>query len=254
MQLSDTAAIITGAGSGLGAATARLLALYGVRVALLDRNRDAAEEVAANMGGLACTCDVTEEASVRAALAKAAELHGPARIVVHCAGVLGAGRMLGREGPMPLSQFDQVLRINLSGAFNVMRLAAESMVELPPHGDDNERGVIIHTASIAAYEGQIGQVAYAASKAGIVGMVLPAARELARFGIRVNAIAPGPVDTPMVAGMADDVRAALEASIPYPSRLVRPEEYAQLAKHIIENVALNGEVIRLDAAMRLSPK
>ena len=254
MQLSDTAAIVTGAGSGLGAATARLLALYGVRVALLDRNRDAAEQTAESMGGLACTCDVTEEASVRAALSKAADLHGPARIVVHCAGVLGAGRVLGREGPMPQSQFDQVLRVNLSGAFNVMRLTAQAMQDLPPLDDDGERGVIIHTASIAAYEGQIGQVAYAASKAGIIGMVLPAARELARFGIRVNAIAPGPVDTPMVAGMTDEVRASLEASIPFPSRLIKPEEYALLAKHIIENVAINGEVLRLDAAMRLPTK
>ena len=254
MQLSDSAAIVTGGGSGLGAATARLLALYGARVALLDRNRDAAEETAQSMGGLACTCDVTEEASVRAAMAKAASLHGPARIVVHCAGVLGSGRMLGREGPMPLGQFEQVLRVNLTGAFNVMRLAAESMAELPPIGDDHERGIIIHTASIAAFEGQIGQVAYAASKAGIVGMVLPAAREMARFGVRVNAIAPGPVDTPMVAGMTADVRSALEASIPYPPRLIKPEEYAQLAKHIIENTAINGEVIRLDAAMRMASK
>jgi NAD(P)-dependent dehydrogenase (short-subunit alcohol dehydrogenase family) len=254
MQLTETAAIITGGGSGLGAATARLLALYGVRVAVLDKNREAAQEVADSIGGIACTCDVTDESSTRAAIAKSEAAHGIARIVVNCAGILGAGRLLGREGPMPLTHFQQTLAINLTGAFNVMRLAAQSMTALEPITDDGERGLIIHTASIAAYEGQIGQVAYAASKAGVVGMVLPSARELSRFGIRVNAIAPGPVDTPMVAGMTPEVRESLEASIPFPSRLIKPEEYAQLVKHLIENSAINGEVIRLDAAMRMASK
>lgn len=251
MQLTDTSAVITGAASGLGAATARMLSLYGVRVALLDKNRAAAEEMASSMGGLACTCDVTDESSVRAALSKTLEHLGPPRIVVHCAGILGAGKILSREGPMPLDRFELVLRVNLLGAFNVMRLAADLIKDLEPTTEDGERGVFIHTASIAAFEGQIGQVAYAASKAGVTGMVLPAARELARFGIRVNAIAPGPVDTPMVAGMPADVRENLEADIPFPSRLVKPEEYAHLVRHIIENSALNGEVIRLDGAMRM---
>lgn len=254
MQLNGNSAIITGGGSGLGAATAKLLAESGVRVALFDKNKEAAEAHAASIGALACGCDVTDEASTRAALDKAQAAHGAARIVINCAGVLGAGRMLGREGPMPLSQFQQTLTINLAGAFNVMRLAAERMTTLEPVTTDCERGVIIHTASIAAYEGQIGQVAYAASKAGVIGMVLPAARELSRFGIRVNAIAPGPVDTPMVAGMPPEVRESLEASIPFPSRLIKPEEYAQLVRHLIENTAINGETIRLDAAMRMASK
>lgn len=254
MQLTDMNAIITGGGSGLGAATARLLALYGVRVALLDVNRDAAEEVASEMGGVACTCDVTNEGSIRAAISKAENAHGPARIIINCAGILGAGKILGKDGPMDQSRFEQTVGINLSGAFNMMRLSAQHMQNLPPLDDDGERGIIIHTASIAAYEGQIGQAAYAASKAGVIGMVLPAARELARYGIRVNAIAPGPVDTPMLTGMKDDMRKTLEATIPFPSRLIKPEEYAQTVRHLIENVAINAEVIRLDGAVRMPPK
>lgn len=254
MQLTDIPAIITGGASGLGAATARLLTLYGVKVALLDRNRQAAEEIAESISAVACTCDVTDESSVRGALTKAATAHGTARIVINCAGVLGAGRILGREGPMKQETFQQVLNINVSGTFNVMRLAAEAIQHLEPITPDGERGIIINTASIAAYEGQIGQAAYAASKGAIVSLTLPAARELARFGIRVNSIAPGPVDTPMVGEMTDEIRASLSANIPFPSRLIKPEEYAQLAKHIIENSAINGETIRLDAAMRLPIK
>jgi NAD(P)-dependent dehydrogenase (short-subunit alcohol dehydrogenase family) len=254
MQLTDTAAIITGGGSGLGAATGRMLALYGARVALLDRNRAAAETVAGSVGGIACACDVTEESSVRAALARAEAAHGPARIVVNCAGVLGAGRILTREGPMRLDDFSRVLAVNVTGTFNVMRLAAQTMQDLPAAGPDQERGVMINTASIAAYEGQIGQAAYAASKGAVVSLTLPAAREFARLGIRVNAIAPGPVDTPMVAGMTEEIRHGLEAAIPFPPRLILPEEYAGLARHIIENTAINGEVIRLDGAMRLAAK
>ncbi len=254
MHLADQSAIITGGGSGLGAATARLLALYGVRVALLDRNRDAAEELAASIGGVACTCDVTDENSVRGAIAKSENAHGPARIVVNCAGVLGAGRILGREGPMKLETFNHVLNVNISGTFNVLRLAAEAMQQCEPLTPDGERGIIINTASIAAYEGQTGQAAYAASKGAVISLTLPAAREFARLGIRVNAIAPGPVDTPMVSGMAEEVRSALEASIPFPSRLVFPEEYALLVKHLIENTAINGETIRLDGAMRMAAK
>ncbi|MBY0408457.1 MAG: SDR family NAD(P)-dependent oxidoreductase [Rickettsiales bacterium] len=254
MYIAENTAIITGGGSGLGAATARLLALYGARVALLDINRSAAEDVADSIGGVACTCDVTDEASVRAAFAKAEAVHGPARIVVNCAGVLGAGRILGREGPMKQEDFMRTLAINVGGTFNVMKLAAAAMQELSTLAPDGECGVIINTASIAAYEGQIGQAAYAASKGAVASLTLPAARELSRIGIRVMAIAPGPVDTPMVAGMTPELRESLEASIPFPSRLIMPEEYASLVRHIIENPALNGEVIRLDGAMRLPIK
>jgi NAD(P)-dependent dehydrogenase (short-subunit alcohol dehydrogenase family) len=254
MELKNTPVVITGGGSGLGAATARVLAAGGAKVALLDRNLDAAEKVAKDIGGAAFECDVTSEENVKTVLAAAAKAHGGARIVINCAGVLGAGRILTREGSMAASFFETVLRVNVVGSFNVLRLSAEAMQGLPEMGSDKERGVIINTASIAAYEGQIGQAAYAASKGAIVSLTLPAAREFARFGVRVNAIAPGPVDTPMVAGMPDDVRASLEATVPFPPRLIKPEEYAALVKHIIENNAINGEVIRLDGALRMAPK
>jgi NAD(P)-dependent dehydrogenase (short-subunit alcohol dehydrogenase family) len=254
MQLKDIPALVTGGGSGLGAAAARMLAQSGAKVALLDRNKAAAEKTAKETGGLALECDVSSEASTKAALATATKAHGVARILINCAGILGAGRILGREGPMALDFFAQTLNVNLLGTFNLMRLAAEAMSRENELGEAKERGVIINTASIAAYEGQIGQAAYAASKGGVVSLTLPAAREFAKFGIRVNAIAPGPVDTPMVAGMPPDVRASLEASIPFPSRLVKPEEFAALARHLIENVAINGEVVRLDGALRMGPK
>lgn len=250
MQIKNNLAIITGGGSGLGAATATLLAGQGAKVALLDRNLAAAESVAKKIGGIAIECDVTSETSVKAALTKA----GVPRIVVNCAGILGAGRILSKEGPMALDFFESAIRVNLTGTFNLMRLAAAEMSKAAEIGEARERGVIINTASIAAYEGQIGQAAYAASKGGVVSLTLPAAREFARFGIRVNAIAPGPVDTPMVAGMPVEVRESLEASIPFPSRLVRPEEYAALVQHLIENVAINGEVVRLDGALRMGLK
>ncbi|MFO0390092.1 MAG: SDR family NAD(P)-dependent oxidoreductase [Alphaproteobacteria bacterium] len=249
MQLKNNIALITGGGSGLGAATARVLAAGGAKVALLDRNLVAAEAVAKETGGMAIECDVTSEASVKAAIAKA----GTPRIVVNCAGILGAGRILGKEAPMALDYFESAVRVNLIGTFNVMRLCAAAMSAAPELAE-KERGIIINTASIAAYEGQIGQAAYAASKGGVVALTLPAAREFARFGIRVNAIAPGPVDTPMVAGMPPEVKASLEAGIPFPSRLVRPEEFAQLVKHMVENMAINGEVVRLDGALRMSPR
>jgi len=250
MQIKNSVAIITGGGSGLGAATAALLAAQGAKIVLLDRNLAAAETVAKATGGMAIECDVTSEASVKAALAKA----GTPRIVMNCAGILGAGRILGKEGPMVLDFFEATIRVNLIGTFNLMRLTTAAMSTQAEVGEAKERGVIINTASIAAYEGQIGQAAYAASKGGVVSLTLPAAREFARFGIRVNAIAPGPVDTPMVAGMPAEIRASLEASIPFPSRLVRPEEFAALAAHLIENVAINGEVVRLDGALRMGPK
>jgi len=248
MQIKDVSAVITGGASGLGAATAHALAKAGAKVALLDR------QPPKDNIGLYCECDVMSETSVKTALEKARVAHGAARIVVNCAGVLGAGRILSREGPMKLDYFEQVMRVNIGGTFNVMRLAAEAMSALEPVGNDKERGIIINTASIAAYEGQIGQVAYAASKGAIVSLTLPAARELAKFGIRVNAIAPGPVDTPMVAGMTAEVRESLEATIPFPPRLIKPEEFAALVLHMIENVAINGEIVRLDGALRMSPK
>ncbi|MGB9151775.1 MAG: SDR family NAD(P)-dependent oxidoreductase [Alphaproteobacteria bacterium] len=254
MEFKNIPALVTGGGSGLGAATARMLAQSGAKVTLLDRNRAAMESVAKEIGALALECDVTNEASVKAALATAGQAHGVARILINCAGILGAGRILGREGPMPLDFFAQVLTVNVVGTFNLMRLAADAMSKEPELGEAKERGIIINTASIAAYEGQIGQAAYAASKGAVVSLTLPAARELAKFGIRVNAIAPGPVDTPMVAGMPADVRASLEAGIPFPSRLIRPQEFAALARHLIENVAINGEVVRLDGALRMAPK
>jgi NAD(P)-dependent dehydrogenase (short-subunit alcohol dehydrogenase family) len=249
MQLKDNIALITGGGSGLGAATAKLLAEHGAKVVLLDRNLAAAETVAKDIGGKAYECDVTSEQSVKDALAKT----GTPRIVVNCAGILGAGRILGKDAPMALDYFEAAIRVNLIGTFNVMRLCAASMSAAPELAE-KERGIIINTASIAAYEGQIGQAAYAASKGGVVSLTLPAAREFARFGIRVNAIAPGPVDTPMVAGMPPEVKASLEAGIPFPSRLVRPEEFAALVKHMVENMAINGEVVRLDGALRMAPK
>ncbi len=250
MNLKGATAIVTGAGSGLGAATAKALAAAGAKVAVLDMNAANAEKVAKEINGTACTCDVTNEESVKAALAKT----GTPRVLVNCAGILGAGRILSKEGPMKAEFFEQVLRVNVLGTFNLLRLSAELMSKSEPVGEAGERGVIINTASIAAYEGQIGQAAYAASKGAVVSLTLPAAREFARFGVRVNAIAPGPVDTPMVAGMPPEVKQSLEASIPFPSRLVRPAEFAALAQHIIENPALNGEVIRLDGALRMGPK
>ncbi len=249
MQLKDNIALITGGGSGLGVATAKLLAQGGAKVVLLDRNLAAAQGVAKETGGMAIECDVTSEQSVKDALDKA----GTPRIVVNCAGILGAGRILGKEAPMALDYFEAAVRVNLIGTFNVMRLCAAAMSAAPELAE-KERGIIVNTASIAAYEGQIGQAAYAASKGGVVALTLPAAREFARFGIRVNAIAPGPVDTPMVAGMPPEVKASLEAGIPFPSRLVRPEEFAALVKHMVENMAINGEVVRLDGALRMSPK
>jgi NAD(P)-dependent dehydrogenase (short-subunit alcohol dehydrogenase family) len=253
MDIKNNAAVVTGGGSGLGAATAKLLAENGAKVAIFDRNMDAAKAVAADIKGIAVECDVTNEASVQTALAAAEKAHGVARIVVNCAGILGAGRILGKEKPMALDFFATVINVNLVGTFNLMRLAADAMSKASEIGE-KERGIIINTASIAAYEGQIGQAAYAASKGGVVSLTLPAAREFARFGVRVNAIAPGPVNTPMVAAMPPEVKASLEAGIPFPSRLVKPSEFAALAKHLIENVAINGEVIRLDGALRMGPK
>ncbi|MGX7708102.1 SDR family NAD(P)-dependent oxidoreductase [Methylobacterium sp. Gmos1] len=253
MKVNGVAAIVTGGGSGLGAATGRALAAAGAKVALLDLNEGAAAEVAGEIGGIALPCDVADAGSAEAAVARAAERHGPARILVNCAGVATAGRIVGRTGPLDLAAYAKVIQVNLIGSFNLMRLVAAGALALDPL-EGGERGVIISTASIAAYEGQVGQAAYASSKAGIVGLTLPAAREFAPSGIRVCAIAPGIFETPMLRGLPQEVQDSLGAAVPFPSRLGRPEEYARLALAIIDNPMLNGEVIRLDGALRMQPK
>jgi NAD(P)-dependent dehydrogenase (short-subunit alcohol dehydrogenase family) len=252
MRISGAAAIVTGGGSGLGRATAEALAAKGARVAVFDLNPAAAEEAAKALGGLPLVGDVANEASASAAIAKAEAAHGPARILVNCAGIGTATRVIGRDGPHPLADFERVIRVNLVGSFNMIRLAAAAMGGLEPL--EGERGVIISTASVAAYEGQIGQAAYSASKGGIVALTLPAAREFARSGIRVNAIAPGLFATPLLLGMPQPVQESLAQSVPFPARFGKPEEYAALVLHIIENAMINGEVIRLDGALRMAPK
>jgi NAD(P)-dependent dehydrogenase (short-subunit alcohol dehydrogenase family) len=253
MQINGVAAVVTGGASGLGAATATLLAQHGARVAVVDINQAAAETQAAKIGGIGLGCDVADGPSAEAAFAAAKAKHGPVRILVNCAGVGTAGRIVGRDGPLALAAFERVVRVNLIGTFNMLRLASAEMSAEDPL-EENERGVIINTASIAAYEGQVGQPAYAASKGGVVGLTLPAARELARAGVRVMTIAPGLFHTPMVDGLPADVQASLGASIPYPNRLGLPSEYAALVQHIVTNRFLNGEVIRLDGALRMAPR
>jgi NAD(P)-dependent dehydrogenase (short-subunit alcohol dehydrogenase family) len=247
------AAVVTGGGSGLGAATAAHLATLGAKVAVVDINRDAAESHAKAIGGIGVACDVADTASAEAAFAAARAAHGPVRILVNCAGIGTAGRIVGRDGPLKLDAFDRVIRVNLIGSFNMLRLAAAEMAEQDPL-DEGERGVIVNTASVAAFEGQIGQAAYAASKGGVVSMTLPAARELARVGVRVMTIAPGLFRTPMVDGLPPETQASLGAGIPYPPRLGHPAEYAELVAHIVANRFLNGEVIRLDGALRMPPR
>lgn len=253
MKVGGQAAIVTGGGSGLGAGTARALAAAGAKVAVLDINEAQAKAVADEIGGLAIACDVARAAAAEAAVAAAAAAHGEARILINCAGIANAGRIVGREGPHDLEMFSRVINVNLIGSFNLMRLVADRASKLDPM-DDNERAVVISTASVAAFDGQIGQAAYAASKGGIHSMALPAARELARFGIRVMTIAPGIFGTPMLMGMPQEVQDSLAASVPYPSRLGTPEDFASLVMHILDNTMLNGETIRLDGAIRLAPK
>lgn len=253
MDIRGHAAIVTGGASGLGAATARMLAQAGAKVAVFDVNQKAAAEVAIDIHGIAIACDVTDEAATEKAIAKAAADHGPARIVVSCAGVGPAKRIVGRDGPMPLADFARVIEINLIGTFNVMRLAAAAMQSVEPL-QDGERGIIICTASVAAYEGQIGQAAYAASKGGVVSLIMPAARELAQFGIRVTAIAPGIFSTPMLDALPEATQQSLAAAVPFPKLLGKPEQYASLVRHMIENRYLNGEVVRLDGALRMAPR
>jgi NAD(P)-dependent dehydrogenase (short-subunit alcohol dehydrogenase family) len=253
MHPSGYAALVTGGGSGLGRATAAKLAALGAKVAILDINIEAAAEVAAKIGGIAIACDVVDADQTAAAIAAARDRFGPARILINCAGIAPARRVVGRDGPMPLEDFVRVINVNLIGTFNAIRLAAHAMSTLDPL-EDGERGVIVSTASVAAYDGQIGQASYAASKGGVVSMMLPIAREFSQFGIRLCAIAPGIFNTPMVSGMPEEVQQNLAASIPFPKALGRPEQYADLALHIIENRYLNGEVIRLDGGVRLAPR
>lgn len=253
MKVNGQAAIVTGGGSGLGAGTARALAAAGARVAVLDINEEQAKSVADEIGGLAIACDVASASAAQDAVAAAAKAHGDARVLVNCAGIANASRIVGREGPHDLELFARVINVNLIGSFNLLRLVADRASKLEPM-EDNERAVIVSTASVAAFDGQIGQAAYAASKGGIHSMALPAARELARFGIRVMTIAPGIFGTPMLMGMSQEVRDSLAASIPYPSRLGTPEDFAALVMHVVDNTMLNGETIRLDGAIRMAPK
>ena len=253
MDPKGHAAIVTGAASGLGAETATALARAGAKVACLDVNFDGARDVAAKCGGLAIRCDVTSSDDAVAALKQAKDKHGAARILVNCAGVGPAKRMVGRDGPMPLDEFEKVVAINLIGTFNLMRLCAADMQALAPLAD-NERGVIVSTASVAAYEGQIGQTAYAASKGGVAALTIPAARELSQFGVRVMAIAPGIFGTPMLRALPQTAQDSLGASVPFPKRLGSPSEFAELVLTIVRSVYLNGEVIRLDGALRMAPR
>ncbi|WP_029012996.1 SDR family NAD(P)-dependent oxidoreductase [Niveispirillum irakense] len=254
MEIKGVSALVAGGGSGLGAATARALAAGGAKVALLDVNKEAAAAVAAEIGGLALSCDVTSATSALDAIEAAADAFGPARIAVNCAGIAPPAKILGRDGPHDLDLFRKVIEVNLIGTFNIMRLAAAGMAGLEPVTADGERGVIINTASVAAFDGQIGQAAYGASKGAVHALTLPAARELARSGIRVCTIAPGIFLTPMMLGLPQDAQDSLGKQVPFPSRLGKPEEYAALALHIIANSMLNGETIRLDGAIRMAPR
>ena len=256
MQLSSVRAVITGGVSGLGLAVAQHLVAQGGKVALFDLNDDKGAAAVAGLGADKAryfNVNVSDEAAVAAAIDQAHDFLGGLNVAMNCAGILGAGRVLGKEAPMPLANFQTTVMVNLVGSFNVAKAAAASM-QGNEAGDDGERGVIVNTASVAAYEGQIGQAAYSASKGGVVGMTLPIARELARDGIRVMTIAPGIFWTPMMAGLPEEAQKSLGEQVPFPSRLGDSSEYAALATHIIENRMLNGEVIRLDGAIRMAPK
>lgn len=255
MKLQDSIFLITGGASGLGAATARMVVANGGRVVLADLNVDAGEALAAELGSVArfVRTDVADEASAKAAVAIAERAFGGLQGLVSCAGVAPGEKVVGKDGPHRLESFARTVSINLVGTFNMMRLAADVMSKAEPN-EEGERGVMVCTASVAAFDGQIGQAAYAASKGGVVGMTLPIARELARYGIRVMTIAPGIFETPMMLGMPKEVQDSLGRTVPFPSRLGRPTEYAQLVKSIVENPMLNGEVIRLDGAIRMAPR
>ncbi len=255
MQIKDSVFIVTGGASGLGAGTARMLVAQGGKVILADLNEDAGKALEAELGGNArfVATNVADEASAKACVAAALAAFGGLHGLVNCAGIATAEKVLGKNGPHALDTFAKTITVNLVGSFNMIRLASEVMSTATPNAA-GERGVIVSTASVAAYDGQIGQAAYAASKGGIVGMTLPIARELARFGIRVMTIAPGIFETPMLLGMPQEVQDALGKMVPFPSRLGKPAEYAALVRHIVENEMLNGEVIRLDGAIRMAPK
>ncbi|MEM7444031.1 MAG: SDR family NAD(P)-dependent oxidoreductase [Pseudomonadota bacterium] len=252
MKVNGLAAMVTGGGSGMGAAVAQALAAQGAKVAVVDLNKDAAGQVADEIGGVAIECDVSIEKAAISAFDRARDANGPIRLLVNCAGIATAGRVVGREGPLALEEFERTIRVNLIGTFNMMRLAAAEMATLEPL-DTEERGLIVNTASVAAFEGQIGQAAYSASKGGVVGLTVPVARELSRHGIRVMAIAPGLIGTPMLLNMPEEVKDSLIATTLFPHRLGEPEEFAKLVLAIADNVLLNGEVIRLDGAVRLAP-
>ena len=255
MDPKGAVAFVAGGASGLGAATVRRLLAEGARVGIFDRSKEGAESLAKELGEgtLALAGDVTSDADVSAAIAATAKAFGGVSIAVNTAGIGTAGRVLGKEGPLPLEAFSRTVMVNLVGTFNVVRLAAAQMQSLTPNAG-GERGVIVNTASIAAFDGQIGQAAYAASKGGVASMTLPVARELARFGVRVVTIAPGIFDTPMLAGLPDEARKSLGAQVPFPPRLGAPSEFAQLVEHVVRNVMLNGVTIRLDGALRMAPK
>jgi NAD(P)-dependent dehydrogenase (short-subunit alcohol dehydrogenase family) len=253
MQIESSAAIVVGGASGLGEATVRALHAKGAAVTIADVNAEKGQALASELGLEFVSCDVREEAQVEAAVQQAAATEGGLRIAVCCAGTGWAQKVAGSKGPHPLLPFETIVQINLIGTFNVLRFAATAMIANEP-AEDGERGVCVTTASIAAYDGQIGQIAYSASKGGVVGMTLPAARDLAQYGIRVNTIAPGLFDTPLLAALPEEARQKLGAGVPYPARLGQPPEYAQLACHIAENRMLNGETIRLDGALRMPPR
>ncbi|MGR3660723.1 MAG: SDR family NAD(P)-dependent oxidoreductase [Paracoccaceae bacterium] len=253
MEIRNTSTLVTGGGSGLGEATARRLASEGAKVAVLDLNAEAAERVASSIGGLGVAADVSDTASLEAALDQIDQAHGTPRIIVNCAGIGGAARIVGRNGPHDLDAFERIIRVNLLGTFNILRLTAHRM-SLLNIGDETERGVVVNTASVAAFEGQLGQAAYAASKGGIVALALPAARELARFGIRINTVAPGIFHTPLLDELPEEAQQSLADSIPFPSRLGNPDEFADAVQFCIRNQYLNGETIRLDGATRLNTK
>jgi NAD(P)-dependent dehydrogenase (short-subunit alcohol dehydrogenase family) len=253
MKIDGQTALVTGGASGLGEATARALAKAGAKVALIDFNLEGAKKVASEIGGTAYACDVTDANGAEAVVAQATKELGAARILLNCAGIAPAKKVLGRDGVMPLDDFRRAVEINLIGTFNFLRLFADAASKLDPL-EGGERGVIINTASVAGFEGQIGQTAYAASKAGVLGLTLPAAREFAQFGIRVCTIAPGIFETPMLKGLPEAAQQSLGQMVPFPPRLGKPDEYASLALHIIGNQMLNGETIRLDGAIRMAPK
>ena len=253
MQIKNSIFLVTGGASGLGAATAQMAAANGAKVVIADLQAEAGEKLAKEIGGKYCRCDVTSEADGKAAVEAAVKAMGGLHVLVNCAGIGVAERTIGKDAPHDLARFTRVIGINLIGTFNMIRLAADAMAKAGPNAA-GERGVIINTASVAAYDGQIGQAAYSASKGGVVGMTLPIARDLSRNGIRVVTIAPGLFLTPMLQGLPKEAQESLGKQVPFPARLGRPEEYAALAKHIVENEMLNGETIRLDGAIRMAPK